>query len=973
MEKAELTLKNIYRIFTQRDYPVFSMGVLKERDRKGLTILKFWEEMILYEWKSGHYGKMIWQKDGARSRYSSELFNRRPQFPYYQPYLQEIISSLTASVYLQQIRLFMSFLAGKHYQMEPFRIKIIAFLKQIQKDDLFVSDDIHSFLSLYEKEVSLPQAFLDGWVLTALFLHAVAGPEMKESALASIRSQIQFHPAQLYRMMSQNTDRTKLIYLTIADSELTGKALSSLSFFGREKELFDLMELAGSGAKVLVSGIGGCGKTELLRQLLKEILRTEDYQSIGEIQYEGSLAESFARSFPDAAGSSAEERFHDILHTLNDPSIGKTILFIDNATVSESDRPFWKELSDIRASVIVSSRNREAEGFTTYSIEPLTTDAALLVLRSHYGKWLEKDEKAMLLEELYREELRHPLTLSIIGRAARYNQWTIPDILRKIEKGPAGIRWQEDQTEYHVQRICSQLYNERTLSRDEKEMIHLLSILPYGKYQADYLSRLQNGKISARNTIHTEDLLERLYLKGWLDSHSDGYSMHPLIAESFLHNGLKESDFPEMWTYLSSILPFLDICSLEDNLSQPPVHTYESHILIHAARCIRGDLSSRFLNLCLSSAWQILQASGEGPSLSSSLEELPSRCPDVTWQQKAMIQMMNCLHENYHVDSLKRCIDEGFQEEAESSLLIRLCLFAIPKLAEIDKERDYAKATVQKLQQQSESKQLLFLESFINWSQALDQGNPDDVILILSRLRSLYQELSGNQILSLLIQAWTNTVFFLFSQDQSIPEAEALYQAYQTQGFNLATAQIQILELRMTASYEDYHGNSEKAANCLTEILQILERTSGRRSRTYLISQNDLAYYLNRSGQIEEALDVYEAQIAHIDETLMNAGYYPMLLNNAGAAWFQTENYEMAEKRFLEASRLAKERNNELLVANTAYWLSRICRIKGDTTKEKDYLHKAFAFFFLRFGMQDKKSLYMAERIKELSADEQQK
>ena len=99
-----------------------------------------------------------------------------------------------------------------------------------------------------------------------------------------------------------------------------------------------------------------------------------------------------------------------------------------------------------------------------------------------------------------------------------------------------------------------------------------------------------------------------------------------------------------------------------------------------------------------------------------------------------MIQMMNCLHENYHVDSLKRCIDEGFQEEAESSLLIRLCLFAIPKLAEIDKERDYAKATVQKLQQQSESKQLLFLESFINWSQALDQGKTDDVILILSRL-----------------------------------------------------------------------------------------------------------------------------------------------------------------------------------------------------------------------------------------------
>ena len=44
-----LSLKNLYRLFTVKDYPVYSTGILGEKSKKGLTLVKFWDECLLYE------------------------------------------------------------------------------------------------------------------------------------------------------------------------------------------------------------------------------------------------------------------------------------------------------------------------------------------------------------------------------------------------------------------------------------------------------------------------------------------------------------------------------------------------------------------------------------------------------------------------------------------------------------------------------------------------------------------------------------------------------------------------------------------------------------------------------------------------------------------------------------------------------------------------------------------------------------
>ena len=114
-----LSLKNLYRLFTVKDYPVYSTGILGEKSKKGLTLVKFWDECLLYEWKSTKHGKMIFRKSGSQNRYHSEFCNRKESFPLYEVYMQEILEVIGTLPDLQQ-----SILRMKH--LEGFEVEEIA-------------------------------------------------------------------------------------------------------------------------------------------------------------------------------------------------------------------------------------------------------------------------------------------------------------------------------------------------------------------------------------------------------------------------------------------------------------------------------------------------------------------------------------------------------------------------------------------------------------------------------------------------------------------------------------------------------------------------------------------------------------------------------------------------------------------------------------------------------------------------------
>ena len=72
-------------------------------------------------------------------------------------------------------------------------------------------------------------------------------------------------------LIYQESGETRQSFLTLRNCELFRKSVKASHFFGREEELYDLKEMFFNSGKYLISGIGGIGKTELMRQLLSLI------------------------------------------------------------------------------------------------------------------------------------------------------------------------------------------------------------------------------------------------------------------------------------------------------------------------------------------------------------------------------------------------------------------------------------------------------------------------------------------------------------------------------------------------------------------------------------------------------------------------------------------------------------------------------------------------------------------------------
>jgi len=128
-------------LLTVKDYPVYSTGILIGKHKKGLTLGRFWNEYLLYEWRNTEHGRMIWRTSGSKNRYHSEFCNRRENFPLYTIYMQEIMNGMGPESFGNQIDLFEKFLNEKEYDHTVFMMKIRTFLHMAGKTDPWMSKE----------------------------------------------------------------------------------------------------------------------------------------------------------------------------------------------------------------------------------------------------------------------------------------------------------------------------------------------------------------------------------------------------------------------------------------------------------------------------------------------------------------------------------------------------------------------------------------------------------------------------------------------------------------------------------------------------------------------------------------------------------------------------------------------------------------------------------------------------------------
>ena len=135
VERITLSLKSIYRLLMNDDFPVYSDRVIGKRQRKGQTLLRFWKDIIVQEFCVLPYGKTIWRDDGMRSRSFSNLCNRNDELKIYHEYARELGSCISADTLLHQIDLFERFLTTLEYSDAALRYRTEAFLRILAEDE----------------------------------------------------------------------------------------------------------------------------------------------------------------------------------------------------------------------------------------------------------------------------------------------------------------------------------------------------------------------------------------------------------------------------------------------------------------------------------------------------------------------------------------------------------------------------------------------------------------------------------------------------------------------------------------------------------------------------------------------------------------------------------------------------------------------------------------------------------------------
>ncbi len=358
--------------------------------------------------------------------------------------------------------------------------------------------------------------------------HALAGNGEGEWILSGLRKKESLALLSLEEALSRVKEMGEVTYLTNKNSELCSTPLKGSQFFGREKELFDLTEMLAEGGKYLISGMGGIGKTELMRQFLMHCEEERLADHICVIQYEKDLASSIVKAFPQVCGTNLQENFQEAMTILRSHAKERLLVVIDNMDRQENG-PELEALRGLSTAVFITSRCQHLDGFETYPLHPISVEAGSLILRDNYGKPVSKPDRAFLEKIVGQELWRHTLTLRLLGRCARYNGWTLETLYQRMEIGeePLHLGQQEEYSDIH--QIYHRMYRYSDGSGKWNRLLRVLALLPYESRSQSFLQKYFADFLDTGMAM--EQVLEELWVSGWLEKQEDHYSMHPFVAE----------------------------------------------------------------------------------------------------------------------------------------------------------------------------------------------------------------------------------------------------------------------------------------------------------------------------------------------------------------------------------------------------------------------------------------------------------
>lgn len=314
-------------------------------------------------------------------------------------------------------------------------------------------------------------------------------------------------------------------------------------FTGRETELQDLRQRIEEGRKsVLVSGMGGIGKTHVCRKLFEEYLNnhSEDgngpFRHIGYIEYNGDMGSSLQNCLKfkeqDNPEQNLEAAWRELEYLSSD---GKLLLFVDNVDKPISADMDLQRLKGIPGAVVLTSRQISfGDEFDPYRIGFLSMQQCIEIYERirfrDSGKKIKPEEVPDLEYVIENLAGRHTITVELLAHLARTKLWTVKKLRGELEEKGFRLAFHKDGELVNIQKSYEVLYDLAELTEAEQNILEAFSVFPYIPLAAETCNE---WLLADAGVSEDDDILVRLYQKGWLqfDIEQESYTLHPVFAQ----------------------------------------------------------------------------------------------------------------------------------------------------------------------------------------------------------------------------------------------------------------------------------------------------------------------------------------------------------------------------------------------------------------------------------------------------------
>ena len=278
-------------------------------------------------------------------------------------------------------------------------------------------------------------------------------------------------------------------------------------FCGRSKELDELHAVVSDNSTVIITGVAGIGKSELVRAYAKE--HKKEYQYFGYYFYGGSLKDIIANVVRDALATESDlnTRYQHNLELLS--SLGeKALLIIDNFNITPDEDECFDDVCDLKCKVIFTSHMR-FEDYVTYELRSFRHADDVKTLTKYFYQYKEDEWKCLL--QIYGVFDMHTFCVELCAKAftkGAFSPKTLYKNLRSFKIKDFAEKLSAKKDKHPKKKTyfdhIRELFNLLGLPERHKQVLRVMVFAPVFGFRKDFLAKIMNLK----NMVIVEDLID---------------------------------------------------------------------------------------------------------------------------------------------------------------------------------------------------------------------------------------------------------------------------------------------------------------------------------------------------------------------------------------------------------------------------------------------------------------------------------